>query len=75
MNKEFPDYVMHKKTGRIGYCNLPDWLDFDEQPPRSFDVVWVDNAWTGAVSRTTTEVTVKVTKEVADLIRSLNNGI
>ena len=69
VNEEYPDYVLHKKTGRIGYCNLPDWLNFDEKPPRSFDVVWDDELW--GVTRTTTQATVKITKEVADLMRGL----
>lgn len=68
-SREYPDYVLHKASGKIGYANLPDWLDFDEKPPRSFDVVWDDSLY--FVTRTSTNATVRITKEVADLIRSL----
>ena len=59
-------YVMHKQSGGVGVAYLPDWVNFDEQPPRSFDVRWISGS--GAVSRTTTRATVPITKEVADII-------
>lgn len=64
---------MHKSTGTIGLADIPDWLDFDEQPPRSFKVRWLgDYFQAGSISRTTTtEYTVLITKEVADIMRSV----
>ena len=59
-------YVMHKTSGEVGVAYLPDWINFDEHPPRSFDVRWC--AGSGAVSRTTTRCSVLITKEVADII-------
>jgi len=63
-------YVMHKTTGAIGIANIPDWVNFDEQPPRSFGVKWV---YPPPVyhSATTTKNTVRITKEVADIIESV----
>ena len=63
-------YVMHKTTGAIGVADIPDWVNFDEQPPRSFGVKWV---YPPPVyhSATTTENTVRITKEVADIIESV----
>ena len=62
-------YVMNKLTGKVGIAyDLPEWLDFDEKPPRSFDVQWGDNNYT---LRASTKSTAKITKEVADIIRSV----
>jgi len=55
----------------VGYADLPEWLDFNEKPPRSFEVTWLDR--TGKpfmVSITSTTKSSPVTKEVADIIRS-----
>lgn len=62
-------YVMHKQSGMVGVADLPDWINFDEQPPRSFDIRW----WSGdgAVSRSTTQFTAPITKEVADIMRGV----
>lgn len=60
-------YVLHKKTGAIGVANIPDWLNFDEQPFRGFGVKWVYPA-PSYHSATSTEHTVRITKEVADII-------
>ena len=62
-------YVMHKQSGMVGVADLPDWINFDEQPPRSFDVRW----WSGdgAVSRATTAFIIPITKEVADIMRGV----
>ena len=62
-------YVMHKATGDIGLADIPDWLNFDEKPPRSFDVRWENRS--GGLTRTSTQVTVLITKEVADIIRGV----
>ena len=66
-------YVMHKTTGMVGVADLPDWLNFDEKPPRSFEVRWLgDYFQAGSYSRTTsTSATVLITKEVADIIRGV----
>jgi hypothetical protein len=53
----------------VGVADLPDWLDFDEQPPRSFDIRWWSGS--GAVSRATTETSTPITKEVADIMRGV----
>jgi hypothetical protein len=63
-------YVMHKKMGSIGIANIPDWIDFDEQPPRSFGVRWY-HPTPVYDSVTSTEYTVRITKEVADIIGSV----
>jgi hypothetical protein len=62
-------YVMHKQSGMVGVADLPDFVNFDEQPPRSFDVRWCNGS--GAVSRTTTRATTPITKEVADIMRGV----
>jgi hypothetical protein len=62
-------YVMHKQSGNVGVADLPDWINFDEQPPRSFDVRW--GSGSGAVSRATTQFTITITKEVADIMRGV----
>ena len=62
-------YVMHKQSGDVGVADLPDWINFDEQPPRSFDVRWWSGS--GAVSRATTAFIIPVTKEVADIMRGV----
>jgi hypothetical protein len=53
----------------VGVADLPDFINFDEQPPRSFDIRWWNGG--GAVSRTTTQCTAPITKEVADIMRSV----
>jgi len=60
---------MHKESGMVGVAYLPDWIDFDEQPPRSFDIRWWNGS--GAVSRATTQYTVPIPKEIADIIRGV----
>jgi hypothetical protein len=62
-------YVIHKVSGVVGVADLPDFINFDEQPPRSFDIRWWNGG--GAVSRTTTQCTAPITKEVADIIRGV----
>ncbi len=62
-------YVMNKLTGKVGIAyDLPEWLNFDEKPPRSFDVKWGDNNYT---LRASTKSTAKITKEVADIMRNV----
>ena len=62
-------YVMNKLTGKTGIAyDLPEWLDFDEKPPRSFDVKLGNNNYT---LRATTNSTTKITKEVADILRKV----
>ena len=62
-------YVMNKLTGKVGIAyDLPEWLNFDEKPPRSFDVKWGSNNYT---LRATTNSTAKITKEVADILRKV----
>lgn len=62
-------YVMHKVSGMVGVADLPDFINFDEQPPRSFDIRWWNGS--GAVSRTTTQCTIPITKEVVDIMRGV----
>jgi hypothetical protein len=62
-------YVMHKESGMVGVADLPDFVSFDEQPPRSFDVRWWNGS--GAVSRANTEFTIPITKEVYDIMRGV----
>ena len=62
-------YVMHKQSGDVGVADLHDWINFDEQPPRSFDVRWWSGS--GAVSRATTAFIIPITKEVADIMRGV----
>jgi hypothetical protein len=50
----------------VGVAHLPDWINFDEQPPRSFDIRWWNGS--GAVSRATTQFTIPITKEIADIM-------
>lgn len=64
-------YLMHKATGKVGVAELPEWINFDEQPPRSFEVCWRD--WYGRM-RSTTDHVVPIDKAVYDLMESLNNG-
>ena len=59
-------YVMHKVSGMVGVADLPDFINFDEQPPRSFDIRWWNGS--GAVSRASTKFTIPITKEVADIM-------
>jgi hypothetical protein len=61
-------YVMNKNTNDVGVADLPDWLSFDEKPPRSF------NMWSYKHKRflnVSTNNYVEITKEVVDLIRSV----
>jgi hypothetical protein len=53
----------------VGVADLPDFINFDEQPPRSFDIRWWNGS--GAVSRATTSFTIPITKEVADIMRGV----
>jgi hypothetical protein len=62
-------YLIHKVSGMVGVADLPDWINFDEQPPRSFDIRWWSGS--GAVSRTTTQYVIPITKEIADIIRGV----
>jgi hypothetical protein len=62
-------YVMNKKYGSIGVADLPEWLNWEEQPPRSFDILWVHPRTNIRGSGTTTGC-VPITKEVADIIMS-----
>ena len=63
-------YLIHKKHGWVGVANLPEWINFDEHPPRSFEVRW-EGVLTFA--RSQTNYVVPITKEVANIIMSLNN--
>jgi hypothetical protein len=64
------NYVMNDR-GMVGVAEIPDWLNFREQPPRSFKVTWLGKEG-GIVSTTTSTYHVKpITKEVADILRSI----
>jgi hypothetical protein len=63
-------YVVGKTHNNVGVADLPDFVNFDEQPPRSFDM------WSfthNKMLRASTDNYVEITKEVADLIRSLDD--
>jgi len=61
-------YLLHKNTGWVGVADLPEWINFDETPPRSFDVWWNDIHY--SMQGSTTYV-VPITKEVYDIIRAV----
>ncbi len=66
-----PKVYVTNERNMVGYANLPEWLDFNEQPPRSFEVTWLDldgNPFMRSMS-STARVS-PITKEVADIIRS-----
>jgi hypothetical protein len=59
---------MGKNFGDVGVADLPDWLDFNQQPPRSFDM------WSfkhNKMLNVSTDNYVEITKEVADIMRSV----
>jgi hypothetical protein len=59
-------YILHT-NGSIGKADIPEWLNFDEQPPRSFSIYWINLGHRGIA---TTMHTRPITKEVADIILS-----
>lgn len=62
-------YVLSKITGFVGVANdLPEWVDFDESPPRSMVVYWI--GW-GAQSMALTNHVVPITKEVFDIMKGV----
>jgi len=64
-------YVMND-NGMVGVAEIPDWLNFREQPPRSFKVTWLGKGGSGFLISTTSTKSVKpITKEVADILRSI----
>ena len=67
MNKS---YVMND-NGMVGVADIPDWLNFSEQPPRSFLVTWQGKGGGIFISETTTRNVKPITKEVADILRSI----
>lgn len=63
-------YVTNERD-MVGYADLPEWLDFNEKPPRSFEVIWIDQTGKPYMkSMSSTAKVSPVTKEVADIIRS-----
>ena len=64
-------YVTNERD-MVGFAYLPEWLDFNEKPPRSFEVVWLDRKGNPFMKSTaSTAIVSPVTKEVADIIRSV----
>ena len=61
-------YVMNKNTNDVGVADLPDWLTFNEKPPRSFDWSYKHRRFLLKVS---TESYVEITKEVCDIMRGV----
>lgn len=61
-------YMIHKKHGWVGVADLPEWVKFDEHPPRSFEV-----RWNGVLTyaRSSTHFVVPITKEVYDIMRGV----
>jgi len=64
------NYVMNDK-GMVGIADIPDWLNFREQPPRSFEVTWLGKEGSIFHSRASTKSVKRITKEVADILRSI----
>lgn len=63
-------YVTNERD-MVGCAYLPEWVDFNEKPPRKFEVTWLDQKGRPLMrSFTTTAHSSPVTKEVADIIRS-----
>ena len=63
-------YVTNERD-MVGFAYLPEWLDFNEKPPRSFEVVWLDRKGKPFMkSMSSTAKVSPVTKEVSDIIRS-----
>jgi hypothetical protein len=63
-------YVMNDK-GMVGLAEIPDWLNFREQPHRSFEVTWMGKEGGIYRSITSTRNVKPITKEVADILRSI----
>jgi hypothetical protein len=60
------------ERGMVGRADLPDWVNFNEQPPRFFEVVWMDGHGKDFMkSATQTNKVTPITKEVADILRSV----
>jgi len=64
-------YIMHKKTGAVGITDIPEWVDFDEQPARMFNVQWDDMHH--IMMATSTNYSIRIDKEVYDILRSVEN--
>jgi hypothetical protein len=63
-------YLMHKEQDAVGIAyRIPDWLDFNEIPPRSFSCDWYFSV--GMVQRisTRTDFVTPITKEVFDILK------
>lgn len=58
-------------NGMVGIADIPDWLNFREQPPRSFQVTWLGKEGRIFSSQTTTRSVTPITKEVADILRKV----
>ena len=63
-------YVTNER-GMVGMATIPDWLNFDEFPPRSFRVLWLSKDGAIYTGDASTKSTTPITKEVADILRSL----
>ena len=61
-------YLMHKTNQGVGVADLPDWVNFDEHPPRSFQILWSGEYY---AYPTRTDVVVPITKEVYDIMRGV----
>ena len=61
-------FLMHKLTNHIGVAHLPDFVNFDEKPPRSFEMwSYKHRKFVNA----STDNWVEITKEVADIMRGV----
>ena len=59
-------WVLHD-DGRVGVINdCPEWLTFDEVPPRSIYVNWDEGGWREGFS--STKVLTPISKQVADIL-------
>jgi hypothetical protein len=64
-------YLLHD-NGSVGVADIPKWIDFKEQPYRSFRMCFIGKEGSGIFySQVSTQYTTPITKEVADILRSL----
>ena len=61
-------YLLHKVAGHVGIADLPNFVNFDEKPPRSFEIYRCD---VGRFVHTQTDYYVEITKEVFDIMKGV----
>lgn len=63
-------YLIHKERGMVGTADLPEWVNFDEHPPRTFKIKLESEGWFHIIP-TSTLYWIPVTKEVYDIVRDV----